>query len=65
VEWTKGQAKILLCSVDTSRKSQRITHFWKKLFGCLGASMSGAADTPVPKRENTKPHDLLRDSPIK
>lgn len=65
VEWTNGQGKILLCSIGTSIKSERATHFWKKLFGCLGVNMSGAVHPVVPKREDKKPHDLLRDGPIK
>ncbi|MBM4103773.1 MAG: beta-galactosidase [Planctomycetes bacterium] len=65
VEWTKGQGKILLCSIDTSRKSERITHFWKKLFGCLGVNMAGVTDRSDLKREETRPYDLLRDGPPK
>lgn len=65
VEWTKGQGKILLCSINTSRKSERIAKFWKKLFGCLGVNMAGAADQPVLKSKSKRPHDLLQDGPIK
>ncbi len=65
VEWTKGQGKILLCSIDTSRKSERITKFWKKLFGCLGVNIAEVMDQPVLKKESKRPHDLLQDGPIK
>jgi beta-galactosidase len=63
VQWTNGQGKILLCSIDTFRKSEKITHFWKKLFECLGVNMEGATDQPDFKRENTGTYDLLLEGP--
>ncbi len=65
VEWTKGQGKILLCSIDTSRKSERIDKFWKKMFSCLGVNITEVTDQPILKRKSKKPHDLLQDGPLK
>ena len=64
VEWTQGEGKILLCSIGSSRTSERTTTFWEKLFSCLGVNMAEEADSTVPKKENKKQHDLLRDGPI-
>ena len=64
VEWKKGQGRWLLCSLDTSRESNSINAFWKKLFACLGIDTRGPSDLPGENETQSRPHDLLRDGPI-
>ena len=65
VEWSDGDGRLLLCSIGIASDSRPIGDFWSKLFACLGIDMSGTGRAGTDDKQPARPHDLLRDGPIR